>query len=185
VMDEIGEAVPSYSGASYDNLSRDYGRQWPCTKDHPMGTRFLFAKKNGDKPFQFVPVSKPPQTVALTADFPLTLVFGNSLYYWNQNVVIRHSETLKREYQILLIDYPDGFVEIHPDDAKELGIRDGERIRLSAASASAVSTARVTPEVKPGTVYVPYFESELERQILGQTGDGYGLIPVRVEKGAA
>jgi len=185
VMDEIGEAVPSYSGASYDNLSRDYGRQWPCTKDHPMGTRFLFAKKNGDKPFQFVPVSKPPQTVALTADFPLTLVFGNSLYYWNQNVVIRHSETLKREYQILLIDYPDGFVEIHPDDAKELGIRDGERIRLSAASASAVSTARVTPEVKPGTVYVPYFERELERQILGQTGDGYGLIPVRVEKGAA
>lgn len=185
VMEEIGQAVPFYSGASYDNLNRDYGRQWPCTKDRPLGTRFLFAESNGDKPFKFVPVSKPPQTVTLTEDFPLTLVFGNSLYYWNQNVVIRHSETLKREYQTLLIDYPEGFVEIHPDDAKELGIRDGGKIRLYAAGASAVSTARVTPEVKRGTVFVPYFERGLEKAILGHAHNGHGLMPVRVEKEAA
>ena len=49
---------------------------------------------------------------------PLTLVFGHSLYYWNQNVLIQHSETLKREYRILLLDYPEGFVEINSDDAK-------------------------------------------------------------------
>ena len=43
VMDEIGRVVPFYSGANYDNLAREYGRQWPCTREHPMGTQFLFA----------------------------------------------------------------------------------------------------------------------------------------------
>ena len=62
-------------------------------------------------------------------------MFGHSLYYWHQNVLVKHSETLKREYRILLLDYPEGFVEINPDDAKHLGIRDGQRIRLSGATA--------------------------------------------------
>jgi len=181
VMEEIGEVVPFYSGAGYDNLSREYGRQWPCTKDRPLGTQFLLAEDNGEKPFQFVPVPKPSYASA-SRDFPLTLVFGNSLYYWNQNVLIRHSETLKREYRILSLDYPEGFVEINPDDAKELSIGDGGKIRVCADSGSAVSTARVTAEVRKGTVFVPYFERELEKQIRGASRDGGLLVPVRVEK---
>jgi formate dehydrogenase (coenzyme F420) alpha subunit len=182
VMAEIGEVVPFYSGASYDNLAREYGRQWPCTHDRPLGTSFLFAEDNGAKSFQFAPVPKPAPPSAAPKEFPFTLVCGNSLYYWNQNVLIRHSETLRREYGILLIDYPEGFVEIHPDDAKKLGTRDGDRIRLSSERGSAVSTARVTPDVRKGTVFVPYFEHELEKQILGANRDGAVLAPVRVEK---
>jgi formate dehydrogenase major subunit len=185
VMEEIGEVVPFYSGARYENLSREYGRQWPCTKDRPLGTQFLFAAKNGDRPFSFVPVSKPAQPAAPTKDFPLTLVFGNSLYYWNQNVLVRHSEVLKREYRTLMLDYPDGFVELNTDDAKQLGIRDGEHIRLRAANASSEATARVTAEVRSGTIFVPYFMREIEKEILGAAGDGRKLVPVRVEKEAA
>jgi predicted molibdopterin-dependent oxidoreductase YjgC len=184
VMEEIGAVVPFYAGASHDNLAREYGRQWPCTKDRPLGTRYLCAENHTGTPFTFVPVAKPQLTPA-PKDFPLTLVFGNSLYYWDHNVVIRHSETLKREYRILLLDYPEGFVEVNTDDAKQLGIRDGQRIRLCAANASAVSTARVTPEVRSGTIFVPYFLHDLEKQILGAIGDGSSLVPVRVEKEAA
>jgi len=182
VMDEIGEVVPFYGGASYENLSREYGRQWPCSKDHPMGTRFLFAEDNGRNPFKFVPVARPPQNPKSPKDFPLTLVCGSSLYYWNQNVLVRHSETLRREYSVLLIDYPEGFVEINPDDAKALGLRDGHKIRIHSADSSALTTARVTSEVRSGTVFVPYFERQLERQILGARRDGAALVPVRVER---
>jgi len=184
VMEEIREAVPIYSGAAYDNLAREYGRQWPCTKDRPLGTPFLFAEENGEKPFQFVPVPRPSFTRA-SKEFPLTLVFGNSLYYWNQNVLIRNSETLKREYRILSLDYPDGFVELNPDDASEAGIRDGKKIRLRGQSGSAVSTARVTKEVRKGTVFVPYFERELEKQIRGASEESSTVLPVRVEKESA
>jgi anaerobic selenocysteine-containing dehydrogenase len=100
-------------------------------------------------------------------------------------VLIKHSETLKREYRVLLLDYPDGFVEINTEDAHRLGLRDGAKIRLRAPSGSAVSTARVTPEVRSGTIMVPYFVQRLERQLLGTTGDGNSFVSVCVEKEAA
>ena len=185
VMDEIGQVVPFYSGADYANLARDYGRQWPCTKDRPLGTKFLFAEKREDRPFKFVGIPKPPAPKDNPKELPLTLVFGNSLYYWNQNVLVRHSETLKREYRQLMLDYPDGFVEINPEDAKQFGVRDGKRVRLCAAATSAAATARVTAEVRIGTIFVPHFMREVERQILGPSGDGLRLVPVRVEKETA
>jgi formate dehydrogenase major subunit len=178
-MDEIGRAVPFYSGASHENLAREYGRQWPCTKDKPLGTRFLFEDGIPGRAFKFAPVPKPVPAAA-SADYPLSLVFGHSLYYWHQNVLIQHSETLKREYRILLLDYPDGFVEISIDDAKQLGVRDGDKIRLQAASGDAISTARVTGEVRNGTIFVPYFVREVERQILGTSGHGGQPVPVRI-----
>jgi predicted molibdopterin-dependent oxidoreductase YjgC len=183
VMEEIGQAVPFYSGASYENLASGYGRQWPCTKDCPQGARDAIHANHATAAFHFVPVARPA-VVATSEDFPFLLVFGNSIYYWDHNVLVRHSETLKREYRILLLDYPDGFVEINTDDAKQLGIRDGERIRLSAASAVAVSTARVTTEVRSGTVFVPHFLHDVEKQFLGAGSDG-NLVPVRVTKEAA
>lgn len=184
VMQEIGEVVPFYSGASYENLARDYGRQWPCTKDEPLGTRFLYAGHHGDTRFKFVPV-QPAELFVAPTEFPLMLVFGHSLYYWNQNVLIRHSETLKREYRSLFLDYPNGFAEISVEDAKQFGIRDGEKIRLFAAGGSAVSTARVTPEVMKGTIYVPYFASDVQQQILGERGSSSKAVPVRVGKETA
>lgn len=185
VMDEIRQVVPFYGGAGYENLRRQYGRQSPCTNDHPLGTGYLFANENGSRPFKFAAVTKPATPAPSDKDFPFTLVCGSSLYYWNQNVLVRHSETLRREYSILLTDYPEGFVEIHPDDAKELGIRDGGRVRLHSQSASAVSTARATAEVRRGTIFVPYFEHELEKQLLGNARNGAALLPVRLEKETA
>ena len=182
VMKEIGEVVPFYSGATYDNLAREYGRQWPCTKELPLGTPALFT--NGDakrKAFHFVPVSLR-NGAATPKDYPLTLVFGHSLYYWHQDALVQHSETLKREYNILFLDYPKGFVEVNSADAKQLGIRDGERIRLAAANGSAEATARVTPEIRSGTVFVPYFMAEVEKNIFGAAGEADRTVPVRVEK---
>jgi predicted molibdopterin-dependent oxidoreductase YjgC len=182
VMDEIGTAVPFYSGASYDNLARDYGRQWPCTKDRPLGTRYLFGEGALGAGFKFTAIPRAAPMVEVSADYPFTLIFGHSLYYWNQNVLIRHSETLKREYRILLLDYPEGFVELNVDDAEQLGVRDGDKIRLRAAGGSAVVNARVTPEMRRGAVFVPHFVLQVQRQIHGGSRFGASLVPVRVEK---
>jgi predicted molibdopterin-dependent oxidoreductase YjgC len=189
VMDEIGRAVPFYGGASYGNLSRDYGRQWPCTKDRSFGTghftRFAFCDEAPEKKFKFIPVARQPEEITSGGEYPLTLVFGHALYYWHQNVLIKHSETLKREYNILLLDYPDGFVEINTDDAKELSIRDGEKIRLRSAGGKTSIRARVTPEVRSGTVYVPHFVRQVQKEIFGSQENGTQRVPVCVEKETA
>lgn len=181
IMDEIGQVVPFYSGASYENLAREYGRQWPCTKDRPLGTSYLFSEKIPAGAFQFVPVARPPTAVKVSAEFPFTVVFGNSLYYWHRNVLMRHSETLKREYRILLLDYPEGFVEINAGDAKALGIRDGGKVRLCGAHGSAAAAARVTHEVKSGTVFVPFFVRDVQKQLVAPDAEEM-LEPVRLEK---
>ena len=180
VMAEIGTVVPFYSGASYDNLALEYGRQWPCTKDRPLGTPRLFAEGDCGDRFRFAPVQ---QTVPAPAskDFPFTLVLGNSSYYWNQNVLIAHSETLKREYRMLLLDYPRGFVEINPDDAKVMKIRDGQTVKLCAAGGQTLTAVRVTPEVRSGTVFVPYQELSKMEQLRGAQGDGPRFLAVRIE----
>lgn len=183
VMDEIGRVVPFYSGASYDNLAREYGRQWPCTTDRPLGTPVLFADEPGDWRFRFAAVPKPAPP-PVTEERPFVLVFGHSLYYWHQNVVIKHSETLKREYRTLLLDYPEGFVDINSEDAKRLGIRNGEVVRLCAESGAATAAARVTSEVRSGAVYVPYFVRQVHQQIRGSGENGLQFIPVRVERQA-
>jgi predicted molibdopterin-dependent oxidoreductase YjgC len=113
------------------------------------------------------------------------LVLGRSLYYWHRNVLIQHSETLKREYGILLLDYPEGFVEISGDDAKHLGVRDGGRIRLVASGGRVQTLARVTDEVKPGSVFVPFYLQEMVNQLATEANleaDSHQPLFVRVEK---
>jgi predicted molibdopterin-dependent oxidoreductase YjgC len=184
IMEEIGAVVPFYSGANYANLSAEYGRQWPCTRERPLGTEILFAEAAVKPRFKFAAIPRPAPAAGGKTDYPFALVFGHSLYYWHQNVLIQHSETLKREYRILLLDYPGGFVELNSDDAKTLEIRDGQRIRVSTAAGSASVTARVTPEVRRGAVFVPFFVRQVQQQIRGSTENGVQSVPVRIEKEA-
>ncbi|MEI7729880.1 MAG: molybdopterin-dependent oxidoreductase [Verrucomicrobiota bacterium] len=167
IMEEIGRAVPFYSGASHENLARDYGRQWPCTTDKPLGTTYLHEDGIPGKPFKFVPVPKPEDLGKAPPDYPMALIFGHALYYWHQNVLIKHSETLKRELRVLLLDYPDGFVEINDEDAKQLGIRDGAKIRVVGHRGAYATAARVTREVRTGTIVVPFFVKEIEKEVRG------------------
>ncbi len=73
-------------------------------------------------------------------------------------------------------------MELNTGDAKQLGIRDGEKIRLRSAGGSAVVAARVTPEIRSGAIFVPHFVRQVQQQIRGSTGNGVLLVPVRVEK---
>ncbi len=162
------------------------GRQWPCTTDKPLGTSFLFSEGITGRPFKFRPVTRPERAAQVPAEYPIALVFGHSLYYWHQNVLVQHSETLKRELRVLLLDYPEGFVEINDADAKKLGVRDGQKIRLVSGHGVSMTAARVTPEVRNGIIFVPFFVREVLRQITGDPAFSAGQrnrpVYVRVEK---
>jgi len=182
VMEEIGRAVPFYAAASYSNLRRDYGVHWPCTWQRPLGTPRLFeAVDLTGAPFRMAPVPLPARKVA-TPDYPLTLVFGYSTYYWHQNVLIQHSETLRREHRILLLDYPEGFVEVNDEDARELSIRDGEKVRVCSAIGCVEIAARVTNEVRRGAVFAPFFVHSVQQAIRGHAPNGAPHVPVRIER---
>jgi predicted molibdopterin-dependent oxidoreductase YjgC len=183
VLREIAAVVPDYSGVTLENISRGYGRQWPCTLDHPMGTPMLFAKQKPGHSFYFSAVHFSPDKETADKDYPFVLSFGQSLYYWHRNTLIRHSETLKREYGILLLDYPEGFVEINDEDAKKLNLRDNQAIQLASAGGTAKTHARITSEVRRGTIYVPFFIQDVMRSIGRESSMSHDIkTRVRIEK---
>jgi predicted molibdopterin-dependent oxidoreductase YjgC len=184
VMKEIAATVPQYQAVTHESLSHEYGRQWPCTTVNPLGTPLLHRRGGeGSAIFNFVKPGAAPPRALTDAGFPYVLLFGHSLYYWHQNMLVRHSETLKREYGILLLDYPEGFVEINPEDAKKLSIRDAQKITLVAPEGKADTYARVTAEVRQGIIYVPFFLQDVMRSI-GRDFSGHGgtSMHVRIEK---
>lgn len=157
VLAEIGQVVPDYAAASAENVTRDYGRQWPCTIDRPLGTPRLYTESKPPRKFTFGQITLAQTEEPYDSEFPFVLSFGHSQYYWNQNTLVRHNETLKREYGILLLDYPEGFVEINSTDAATLSIRDNQKIRIVSGSGEATTFARVTSDVRQGIVFVPFF----------------------------
>ncbi|HEX7510812.1 MAG TPA: molybdopterin-dependent oxidoreductase [Chitinivibrionales bacterium] len=183
VLAEIAAVIPEYGAVTVENLTRDYGRQWPCTPDNPLGTSRLYTHPAHSRKFVFANICSISPEEAQDKDFPFALSFGHSLYYWHQNTLIRHSETLKREYGILLLDYPEGFVEINSEDAKKLTLRDGQKIKLTSRTGEAHTFARVTSDVRGGTVYVPFFIQDLMKATGSQNETGRGKIThVRIEK---
>jgi len=186
VMEEIRSLAPFYSGASYENLGGGYGRQWPCTVERPLGTPRLFAEEEPSQRFRLTAIPFPRIPEDPGPEYPTRLIFGQSLYYWHQNPLILNSEILRREYRVLLLDYPEGFVDLSREDAARIGVRDGGKIRLVSPTDAVETVARVTDEVRPGTVYVPFFLKSVEQALWRREQFDLGNLSkpvyVRVEK---
>ena len=137
VMDEIGRAVPFYSGATLREPVAGVRPAMAVHEGQAARNEVPCLKKDcREAGFQFSPLERPEGLAKLSAQYPFVLAIGYSLYYWHRNILVRHSETLRREYGMLLLDYPDGFVEINTEDARRLGVRDGAQIRLVAKTGS-------------------------------------------------
>ena len=186
VFSDIARTVPHYAAVTYEKLEKSFGGlQWPCDAARPQGTpRFLAG--DADR-LRFVPLEAGFGGPAPATEYPMSLVAGSSTYYWHQNNIMKKTFIPRREYNALLLLYPRGLVEIHPDDAARLGIRDKRPVRVVSALASMDVAARVTEDVRPGMAYVPYFVGPMVPSFLKphaalvQRGED-AIIPVRIEK---
>ncbi len=148
IMDEIASLTPIYGGISYARLEGE-GLQWPCTSpDHP-GTSVLHQQAFTRGKGRFHPVrhhgpSEPPD-----ADYPLALTTGRVLYHF-------HSRTMTRRVGGLQEMVPEGYVEIHPEDASRFKLETGALVRVTSRRGSIVTVARVTGRAQEGTAFVPF-----------------------------
>jgi formate dehydrogenase alpha subunit len=152
VMDEIAKLTPIYGGITFDRLE-GAGLQWPCpTKDHP-GTKYLHKDKFTRGLGLFTPVEYKPPAEQIDDSYPFILTTGRLLYQF-------HTGTMTRKSPTLVIQAPDGYVEINPKDAKKLGVNDGENIKVKSRRGEIVIKAKVTDKVQPGTVFIPFHYAE-------------------------
>ncbi len=67
-----------------------------------------------------------------------------------------HTRTRTGKVPKLNKSEPAPFIEIHPDDARALGVRDGQRVRVASRRGTTILPARVTAGMRPGAVFAPF-----------------------------
>jgi formate dehydrogenase alpha subunit len=157
IMDEIASLTPSYGGISYKRLDGG-GLQWPCpTKDHP-GTPILHARQFSRGKGKFIPLEYKPPLELPDKKYPLVLTTGRSLYHF-------HTGTMTRRVEGLNVLKGEG-VEINPDDAKALGIKDGETVKVISRRGEVKARAKLTEASPVGVVFMTFHFAESPANML-------------------
>jgi formate dehydrogenase alpha subunit len=184
IFQEIRNLTPSYAGMTYARLANQ-GLQWPCpTEEHP-GTQFLHKDRftRGKGLFHAIDY-KPPAEIA-DGEYPMWLSTGRVFVHYHTGTMTRISPTLHHELE-------EGYVEINPTDARNMKIKDGERVRVSSRRGSIQIKAKVSNKVDRGVVFIPFHFAEAAANVLTNPAyDPLAKIPeykvcaVKVEKLAA
>lgn len=145
---EMAVLTPPFQGIDYARLEREGGVHWPCpTPDHP-GSPFLFAETfpKGHGTFHSLEHIEPHELPS--ADYPFILSTGRVLFHW-------HGGTLTRRSKLDEI-YPEAVVELHPDDATDLGVDSGDWVELASRRGRVACKVLVTGRSPQGTVFLPF-----------------------------
>lgn len=187
VMDEIARLTPAYGKISHKKLAGTFGGvQWPCDEKNPDGTRRLDSNAAGTS-IRFAKVSGTFDVPESGKDFPYLLMIGKAQDFWHQNNLMRKTFIPMREYNATLLDYPEGYVEIAPDTAKSLQVRNQWQVKVVSPYGEMLLAVKISEDVKPNAAYVPYFARDIiSRALAGhaeilQKGED-ATIPIRIEK---
>jgi predicted molibdopterin-dependent oxidoreductase YjgC len=118
------------------------------------------------------------------AEYPYFLTTGRMFAHYHTGTMTRVSPHLDAEQK-------DGYVEIHPEDAEALAVKDGDTVTLSTRRGEIQVSARVSNKVKPGLLFVPFHFAESPANVLtNAAADPVAKIPeykvcaVKIEKAA-
>ena len=157
--------------ASYDDLKRTRGMRWPVVDGRETrwryreghdpyvatGQGYAFYGNHGlgdraviwQRPYQ--PSPEEPD-----ADYPFWLTTGRVLEHW-------HTGSMTQRVKELHQAVPEGFIELHPEDAREMGIGDQAKVKVVSRRGELVLKASIRGRGTPqrGSVFVPFFDEAL------------------------
>lgn len=167
-----------YTGLTYSKLRGGSGIQWPCNDENPDGTERLYADAKfwaspdyceayGKDLITGAPVEpteyramnpdgkaiiKAAQYIspheALSSHYPFALITGRTLYHF-------HTRTKTARAPQLAHAAPEVWVEVSQDDARRLGINEGDVVEVSTPRGSISAAARISG-IRDGVLFVPF-----------------------------
>jgi formate dehydrogenase alpha subunit len=181
VMDEIAQVTPIYGGVSYERLEEPGFLQWPVpTADHP-GTPFLHKDRFSRGLGRFHPIEFREAAELPDEEYPFLLTTGRLMFHWHTGTMTRRSEKLEQEV-------PEAYVEMHPDDAAQIGLNGNKRVKVASRRAEIELAVRVTDRIRPGVVFIPFHFAEAAANALTNSAldvdsgiPEYKVCAVRVE----
>jgi assimilatory nitrate reductase catalytic subunit len=146
--------IADYSGIDYALLDRGEAAYWPYPRGS-AGTPRLFADRfaHPDGRARLVPVSVRESARRPPADGELTLLTGRLLEHYQSGTQTRRVPELNEAR-------PQAIASMHPSTAERLGIEDGDRIELANDRGTVFCRARLTTDIRPDAVFLPFHYGE-------------------------
>ncbi len=157
-----------FMGITRGRLYKERGLRWPCPTSTHGGTARRFVKgddplldgdntlKEGETKFYSAPdqratvwlrpvkgPAEPPDS-----EYPFVMTTGRVLEHWHTGTMTMQAPELRRAYK-------ECYIEINPADARKMGVRSGDQIRITSRRGEAKMKARVIRACQPGMVFVP------------------------------
>src|SRR5712672_1609869 len=158
IMDEIAALTPTFAGVSYAKLDELGSVQWPCNEKMPLGTPVMhidgFVRGKG----KFVVTEYVATDERTGPRYPLLLTTGRILSQYNVGAQTRRTDNI--------IWHEEDRLEIHPHDAQQRGVRDGDWVRLASRAGETTLRALITERVAPGVVYTTFHHPDTQANVI-------------------
>ena len=164
VWDELRALSPMHAGMSYERLEELGGLQWPCPDEQHPGSLFLHGRLWEEDPdlrgrlAPFTPTEQEDPVDELSAEFPIRLTTGRRLDSFNTGVQSGQYATPIRRPETL---------NLSPEDAARLGMRDGETVRVSSRRGSLEAPVHVDETLRAGLAFMTlHFPEQVATNVL-------------------
>lgn len=158
IMDEIARLTPSFAGVSHARLDRDGSLQWPVDAAHPDGSPIMhidgFVRGKG----HFVVTEYVPTDERTGPRYPLLLTTGRILSQYNVGAQTRRTGNV--------VWHDEDVLEMHPTDAENRGMKDGDWARLVSRTGETTLRVLVTDKVAPGVVYTTFHHPATQANVV-------------------
>jgi formate dehydrogenase major subunit len=158
VMDEIARLTPIFAGVSYEKLDRLGSLQWPCNERAPAGTPVMHVDSFVRGLGKFTLTAFVPTDERTGPRYPLLLTTGRILSQYNVGTQTRRTANL--------VWHREDLLEIHPHDAEQRGINDGDWVEVRSRAGAIELRAEITSRVAPGVVYTTFHHPETQANVV-------------------
>ncbi len=181
IFKEIARVTPIYQGIRYERIEKE-GIQWPCRTPEDVGTPFLHKDQFSKGKGSFFPIPYRAPAEQADREFPFWLTTGRIGFHYHTRTMTGVSPSLQKEAE-------QNYMEMNPFDAAELGIEEGEAVKVVSRRGEIQIKARLTFGVGRQVLFIPFHFVEGAANVLTNTAiDPVAKIPefkvgaVRVEK---
>jgi formate dehydrogenase major subunit len=173
VYEEMRQAMPSITGISWERLQREGSVTYPCASEDDPGQGVVFQEtfpRAGGRA-QFVPAHLTQADELPDPEYPYVFITGRQLEHW-------HTGAMTRRASVLNAIEPVPVVSMHPLDLHDLGIGQGDPIRVTSRRGEINAYARGDDGMQRGEVYMPFSYHEAAANLLTNAAiDPFGKIP--------
>lgn len=148
IMDEIARLTPTFHGVSYAKLDELGSIQWPCNEAHPDGTPTMHIDEFVRGKGRFMLTEYVATEERVNRRFPLLLTTGRILSQYNVGAQTRRTANT--------VWHPEDILELHPVDAEDRGIRDGDWVGVQSRAGETVLRAKISERMQPGVAYTTF-----------------------------